>query len=188
VIDPPIDQIGRMRPGLAYKILLQNSVPAFTYPARISSVGGRLREDTVTIAAVQYYKTVDPLTVNNAVLVIPDHLFGGMLSNGDELGVFNSAGDLIGAAAYNEAPIAVTLWEHASSAAEDRFTVRLWRAENKKEHRVALSYAGGGDGKFIPNTLLVATAAQVHEAEEFGTPVTVFPNNRITSDKLVIVK
>ncbi|MBT1699214.1 leucine-rich repeat domain-containing protein [Fulvivirgaceae bacterium PWU4] len=176
VINPPIDQIGYMKPGLAYKILLQNSVPAFSYPARIStSVTGRLRSDSTVIAGV-HYGIVKPATVNNAVLVIPDEIFGSTLSRGDELGVFSSTGELIGTVAYHGAPMAVTLWEPANPAADNRFTVRLWRAENGQELPVALSYAGGAEGKLIPNTLLVANMAHVGQSEEFGAPVKVFPN------------
>lgn len=176
VINPPIDQIGYMRPGLAYKILLQNSVPAFSYPARISTAAtGRLRDDSMAIAGV-HYGIVKPATVNNAVLVIPDDIFGGTLSEGDELGVFSSAGELIGSVAYHGAPMAVTLWEPANPTADNRFTVRLWRAENGQEHAVTLTYAGGMEGKLIPNTLLVANVAQVRQSEELGTPVKVFPN------------
>lgn len=176
VINPPIDQIGYMKPGLAYKVLLQNSVPAFSYPARISTTSmGRLRSDSTVIAGV-HYGIVKPATVNNAVLVIPDEIFGSTLSRGDELGVFSSTGELIGTAAYNGAPMAVTLWEPANPAADNRFTVRLWRAENGQELPVALSYAGGAEGRLIPNTLLVANMAHVSQSEEFGTPVKVYPN------------
>lgn len=176
VINPPIDQIGYMKPGLAYKVLLQNSVPAFSYPARISTTTmGRLRSDSTVIAGV-HYGIVKPATVNNAVLVIPDEIFGGTLSPGDELGVFSSAGELIGTVAYRGAPMAVTLWEPANPAADNRFTVRLWRAENGQELPLALSYAGGAEGKLIPNTLLVANMAHVGQSEELGAPVKVFPN------------
>jgi hypothetical protein len=176
VINPPIDQIGNMRPGLAYKILLQNNVPAFRYPAHISSAGGRLKDADAALIATTHFKTAQPNTVNNAVLVIPHHIFGSTLVAGDEIGVFSGTGRLIGAMTYQGTSMAITLWEHETSGTADAFTVRLWHAKVGEESPVNLTFANGGEGRFVPNTLLVANGAEVRRGEEFSETVKVYPN------------
>lgn len=174
VIDPPIDQIGMMRPGLACKIMLQQDVPAFRYPASISGTGGRLKGDDHTLA-LNHFGSTQRSTATTAVLVIPDHLLGADLAVGDEVGVFSTDGNEIGSMAYDGGAMAITLWGNESGD-EDLFTVKLWRKSNGKEYQVALSYTNDAAGKFVPNTLLLANDVRISDGAEFNEPVKIFPN------------
>lgn len=174
VIDPPIDQIGMMKPGLACKIMLQQDVPAFRYPASISGTGGRLKGDNHT-SALSHFGSMQRSTATTAVLVIPDHLWGADLVIGDEVAVFSSDGNEIGAMTYNGGAMAITLWGDESGD-QDLFSVRLWRKSDGKEYQVTLSYTNNGTGKFVPNTLLLANDAKISDGEEFNEPVKIFPN------------
>lgn len=187
IIDPPIDQIGNMQPGLAFKVLLRENVPAFSYPAHIGNSNGKIKDNSPLLTApARHFTAISAANTNNAVLIIPDNIFNTPLTVGDEIGVFSATGSLIGAITYNGKSMAVTLWEPTDS--DDAFSVKLWQKNSDKEYAVTMTYASGTAEKFVSNTLMIATDAQVWDNSELGErdAVMLFPNPAVKDLQFVI--
>lgn len=145
VITPAINEIGTMKPGLAYKIMVNTTIPSFRYNS-----GNNLRQiwtdeseddDTLISKISQHFGLATIATGQNSVLVVPKDMIATTLVRGDELGIFATDGTLVGSAVYTGHHLAVTLWEHAAMTTGQTYTVKYWTKAKNTEKTLSLPVA-----------------------------------------------
>lgn len=122
-----INQIGNMKPGLAYKLSLVNPWRSFTYP------------DPFTVEDLDNYMLIDSINRNtatnrkeasfenserNRVLVIPENVLP--LKPGVEINVYTSDDFFVGSWLYKgEGNTAITLWDNPEMPDYTEFEIRV---------------------------------------------------------------
>jgi Leucine-rich repeat (LRR) protein len=178
IIDPAIDQIGRMKPGLAYKVSLQDNISDFRFPENIRN--GRMSGDGFElISATNHFAVSHAGNEGNAIVVIPNHILQDRIFNGDEIAVIDNTGDVLGASVYEGISMAITIWGN-TELKHNAFGVKVWDKETDQEFTAQLTYSVGS-GFFVPNSLSIADRVIFpEEAQDFAG---VYPNpaNRLAS-------
>lgn len=176
-----INQIGTMQPGLGYQVRMQSGF-TFYYPTTGRGTAGA---DYAPATAPQRY-AVTANTGNNATVIVPETAVQH-LDPGDEIGVFNEAGHLVGAAVWEGRALAITLWGNdATNPAEsnllapgEAFSFRVWKQAGHEEVVPAVSYAEGS-GQYAADAIsvLASLSAVVTGVNDNALTVgtTVFPN------------
>ena len=100
-----INTIGFMNPGQGYKIKMNNPV-TFIFPAN-----SKFSENTNyrMVAEPVYYNTPHG-TGHNATIILPVEYAPEFIHVGDEIGVYNMNGMLVGASVYEGRNLAITVW------------------------------------------------------------------------------
>jgi len=148
VIGPdPINTIGSMVPGDGYQMYL-NADAELIYPgggtpsvklARTTSQPTSVTNGTVQTASA--YSSVRP-TDNNAILIIEANGF----QNGDEIGVWNGSGTLVGSGVIQNGNSVITVWgtnvtsneEVAGAITGEPLRLTLWSNELRKESDLSI--------------------------------------------------
>ncbi|HTF81627.1 MAG TPA: hypothetical protein VL947_07875, partial [Cytophagales bacterium] len=141
VITPAVNEIVNMRPGLAYKVMVNTTIPAFQY-----STGDGLRlydeekpeVDTSVSRFSKHFGLAAITTGKNSVLVISQALIEPSLSKGDEIAVFAPDHTLVGSAVYTKASVAITLWEHPNMSAGEGYVFKYWKRNENAEGTLEL--------------------------------------------------
>jgi len=121
-----INSIGNMVPGQAYQVKL-DAASVLTYPANSSKSS---IENSLTNP--KHFKT-NINTGNNMSLCIPLSSWDVRPETGDEIGVFNSNGNLLGSAVFNNQNTALSIWgdDNTTNATEgflsgEIFDIKVW--------------------------------------------------------------
>ncbi len=130
-----INDIGNMAGGQGYDVKL-SMADTLTYPASFTGPPGSELVQAKTPPAAQHFMLPPTNTGNNATLVVPAMAVGGLLENGDEIGVFTTGGGLCGAAVFEGQNLAITIWGDDTAtpdvteymAAGQSFVLRCWKA------------------------------------------------------------
>ncbi len=158
VIDPAINQIGMMRPGLAYKVSVTGAVPAFCYPSvngmRVSG------ERQLADVAVFHYALPASATGNNALLVIPKDAFGRAIAEGDEIAIFTASGTLAGAGRYTNENMAITVWENEQMQTGESYHLKVWKQDSQEELAAQVVYQKG-NGQYAANSVQMVKQARL---------------------------
>jgi hypothetical protein len=174
VISPAIDQIGNMKPGLAYKVMATSPF-SFSY----ASVNARLEEPApkTSTQVSQYFGLPEVITGNNTVVVLPTNVFFPPLKAGDEVGVFAPNGKLAGSAVFDGSNMAITVWENSSMQQGDHFQFQVWR-DASSELSVAHIPFVSSNGSYQSNAILVAgtTVTAVEKSNELSASISCYPN------------
>lgn len=175
VIDPPIDQIGTLKPGLAYKLMLTETVDPFVYPE-----GVVMRQSGETERLLpQRFANVVSTDGGNCILAFPAGTFQGQAQAGDEIAVYAN-GTLSGAAVYDPEGFALTVWRNEAMRPGTDLEFRFWDAATGEEHGLEVGYSTG-DGSYSPNALLIASQARVQRVTGIenglnGEEAALYPN------------
>lgn len=164
IIDPPIDQIGNMQPGLAYKLQM-NATATFTYspPSETNSRFLKSQRIARQDAASVHYMELPNANEQNAVVVIPHQaLASSGLQAGDEVAVWSSGGVMLGSDLYQEASMALTIWQHPDIKKGEPITFSVWRKETQKEVAATADFIRGS-GHYVSNTLQMVSDFRIEE-------------------------
>lgn len=138
-----INNIGNMIPGEGYQAKLASDA-TLHYTARMASPPASMHQANLTpVHFVREFPNGGP----NASLILAPK---GLLKYGDEVGVFEQNGNLVGAAVYEEHTLAFPIWgddlstQKVEGLAEGEvFEVRVWRTNTQKEEMFELSIESG---------------------------------------------
>ncbi|MDJ1506802.1 leucine-rich repeat domain-containing protein [Cytophagaceae bacterium BD1B2-1] len=173
IINPPIDQIGTLKPGLAYKVSMNKAIPDFRYP---SLAGMRTGASAAREKSTSHYDLPVTTTANNALLVLPNEILGKVLVAGDEVAVYTTEGTLAGAGQYTGENLIVTIWENEKMQANTPFNLKVWKQDRQQEIEVATTYKKG-NGVFTSNSIQVTSQVTLLTGDKVNTQLlTLYPN------------
>lgn len=179
-----INDIGLMYPGRGYKVrALAPTVLQYT-----ANLQGDPEEAARPRGGLLQHFVLDSInTGNNATLVVPLNVASGVLSVGDEIGIFTPGGTLCGAAIYAGKAMAVTVWGDDPTTGNtqegmlpgEAYQVRVWQAASQLEYLASAAY-NPTDGLYQPDdlevlTVLELTSTGVSEGPGY-CPFTIYPN------------
>ena len=149
-----LNTIGNMNPGEGYQIDL-TSAQTFTYPANGASTKSNIQNPKT-----EYF--ISPKnTGSNMTLGIPIPSWETSPNYGDEIGLFNQSGLLVGSGVFTGENIAITIWgddEYSESIdgllTNEEFTIKLW--SNEIEQELVIESWIEGDGSYETNKIAVA--------------------------------
>ena len=149
-----LNTIFNMMPGEGYQLKM-NSTQTFTYPPNISSVA---KSDVSYFSPENYSEEIN--TGNNMSLGIPESAWNTLPENGDEIGVFNAEGELIGSSIYNDDFTAITIWgneilKEEKAISESVYTLKLWHYATGVEEDIIVESWIQGDDRFETNAISV---------------------------------
>ncbi len=170
IISPAIDEIGLMKPGLAYKIMATDAI-TFTYPvSNPVPNGGRIAG-----RAIAEHFIPGAASPQNAVVVFSKEALSSLgLEEGDEIGVFAESGEmLLGAVVYEGEALALTVF---GASEGEKMAYRVWRKAFGEETTLSPSYSYG-TGNFAVNTVHVISKVERGLASETGqSDFMIYPN------------
>ena len=95
-------------------------------------------------------------------LGIPENVWDIAIQPGDEVGVFNSHGDLVGAGVYDNSHTAICLWGNneitsgtAGLSEKESFTLQLWSANSGSTQALVVTEWTEGDGTYSTNDVAI---------------------------------
>jgi len=155
-----INNIGQMHPGQGYLIKTKAGISNFNlyYPA--NTLLPKKNDNVKPTPKAEKY-VVEFNSDNNAVIALPNEIVSKYAKEGDEIGVFNTKGELVGSAVYNNENVAITVWGKETGNEKslgievgEKMTLRIYKKENNKEF--ALKGVGINDkGQYQPNGVYV---------------------------------
>jgi len=149
-----LNTIVNMMPGEGYQLKM-NSSQTYTYPPNIINVA---KGSTSYFSPENYEEVVN--TGNNMSLGIPESAWNIKPENGDEIGVFNADGELIGSSIYSEDFTAITIWgneilKEEKAINESVYTLKLWHYATGNEEDIIVKTWLQGDNRFETNAISV---------------------------------
>jgi hypothetical protein len=151
-----LNAIGNMLPGQGYQIDM--SVPStLIYPPNGPTETAKLE----SFFGTEHYTGLIN-TGNNMTLGIPESAWVDMPQTGDEVGIFNASGVLIGSGVYTGTMIAITLWgdDFVTPGQEgisdgQPFMFRLWNHITGEEQELVVASWLEGTGSYAQNGISV---------------------------------
>ena len=143
-----LNTIGNMVPGQGYQIKML-SLQSFTFPANTAAP---TKSEAIPVQPEKYNKVNN--TGHNMSLGILEDAWDVAPQEGDEIGVFNAKGDLIGSSVYQNGFNAITVWgddSYTENTTEgivngDVFTLKLWSYSTGTEQELVVkSWLQGND-------------------------------------------
>ncbi len=169
-----INDIGSMQEGQGYQFYLSKN-DTLIYPASVSSLTIQAGPPLKPLNHTQHFHFTAN-TGENAIVVVPlsahpRYADGRALEVGDEIGVFDKDQRCCGAAVWQNANLAITIWgDDAMTDSIDGFTVgdslrfRVWHKTSKLEFKARVTFLEGQSGLYAANGFYVLqelTADQV---------------------------
>jgi len=151
-----INLIGDMLPGKGFLIRV-NSAVTLTYPSN----GLIAKSNSYFNTPTSFYR---PLynSDNNMTLGMPTTSWDVEPETGDEIGVYNSDGNLVGATIYNGDMLAIPVWgedvynEHSSYLKHgEEFTIKHYHLESDSEETLYVESWIEGDGSYQVNRISI---------------------------------
>lgn len=183
-----INGIGDLQPGQGYSLkalnngtLIYPKNSAFQTPTSSSgslgtSWGGE---------GLQHFKLLNEATKEeNATLVFKKAALEFVLSDRDEIGVFNSSGILCAAGVYRDKHLGITLWGKDQSSAEqgfksgEAFFIRIWKQAYGEEIAVGM-VCSSGNARYQPNDLTIVDQILLNGLD--------WPKIRVKKDRILHV-
>ena len=168
-----IDQIGMMKPGLAYKTSMMNAVSDFKYP--VLNAGARYSSDIGTAdTPIEYFNESIAHTGQNGVILVPETALSVNLQEGDELGVYAEDGSLAGVGQYEVGTgFLVTVWNTEGMNSDALMGMKLWKNYENEEVELTDMKFSLGDGTYQANTLQIVQSASIKNTNDtFGNQLT----------------
>ena len=148
-----VNSIGNMMPGQGYQIKM-NTTSTLYYPSNSAPSKSDI------VAQQPIYYTLPAPTDNNMTLGIPETAFDDLPMMGDEIGVFDNNGLLVGAGVYSGGNTALTLWGNDELSTEtdglqagNDFSIRIW--DGKSEKILTVESWSEGDGRYEENDIQI---------------------------------
>ncbi len=149
-----LNTIINMIPGQGYQLKM-NSTQTYTYPANTSSSAKSYDENYYP---QNYTEIIN--TGNNMTLGIPEDAWNTKPENGDEIGVFDSNGKLIGSSVYRDDFTAITIWgneilKDTESAKATIYSLKLWHNTTGIEEDIVVESWKQGNDQFETNAISI---------------------------------
>jgi hypothetical protein len=152
-----IDQIGNLLPGEGYYIITYNPF-TFSYPASSNSTA---KTEIILYEPVYFGKPEN--TGNNMTLGIPLQAWKTLPETGDEIGVFNQTGELIGSGVFTGESMAMAIWgsdilnpSAKGAGIMERFIIQKYQSSNQHIENLTINTWIEGDGLYRQNTIAIA--------------------------------
>jgi hypothetical protein len=170
-----LDGIITMDPGEGYQIKLglpsgQTSF-TFTYPSNSQPTGSSSKVEAPK--PVKYDNKVN--TGNNMTIGIPENAWNTTPEVGDEVGVFNAAGELVGATVYTGGHTAITVWgdddltEKVDGAVENTaLSLRYFDAASSTEQVIEVQKWESGNGMYAVNDIAVVGKLTISKTDSYA--------------------
>ncbi len=154
-----VNAMGDMESGQGYQINLYNA-DSLTYPANTVAS----KSSAVTLLNSYYLRPAS--TGNNMTIGIPSSSFVELPYVGDEVGVFNTDGRLVGSSVFDGGNMAIAVWgdDELSSETnglihEERFALKIWDGQSEKY--LSIEWWDQGDGHYSPDAIQVIGKASI---------------------------
>ena len=158
-----VNMIGNMMPGEAYQVRVANTT-TLVYPAN-----GAAPSKSASLQKLQKFSN-NLNTGANMTIGIPSSAWETMPAHGDEVAVFNTTGQLIGASVYTGGNMAITVWgtdEYAtiSEGCEkaSTFVVKVWNQSSNQVSKLNIVWELG-NGSYQTNEIAIAAKATIMDA------------------------
>jgi hypothetical protein len=169
------NQIGDMHPGKGYKIKM-NTTSTLTYPAN----PGAFSKSYIDLPEPQHF-TMPVSTGNNMTLGIPNNALSTDISYGDEVGVFNSEGILVGAGVYQDTHMALTIWgkdeiktTKSGIRTDEALNLELWRSATGTSETIVVENWIEGNGCYQINE--IAIIGKLASISDYSLQLNNYPN------------
>ncbi|MCF8373216.1 MAG: T9SS type A sorting domain-containing protein [Bacteroidales bacterium] len=170
-----LDNIGTMDPGEGYQIKLAVPAPQshfiFTYP--MNSPNSTPSSKAGLLQPIKYGNKVN--TGNNMTIGIPEGAWNIVPQTGDEVGVFNATGELVGATVYTGGHTAITVWgddemtEKGDGAVENTpLTLRYFDAATSTEQVIEVQKWESGNGLYSVNAIAVVGKMTISKTSSYA--------------------
>ena len=151
-----INQIGDLWPGKGYQLKLLAATP-YTFPANPVPFS----KSDIYVAEPSYF-AAPASTGNNMTLGIPEKAWSMAVNVGDELGVFNQNGDLVGSGVYDNDNMAISLWGDNETtkqtnglANKEVYTLQLWNSLSGLTETLVVTEWIEGNGTYGENDIAI---------------------------------
>ena len=144
-----LNMIGDMEPGEGYQMFMANQ-REYTYPSNnlLVSKSGFANNDPV------HFKVVGK-TGQNMTLGIPITSWAELPEFGDEIGVYDESGALVGSTVFTGGHVAVCIWgddeftaDKSGMKEDEQYTIKRWSHSNEIEHELKVGSWVEGDGYY----------------------------------------
>ena len=171
-----INQIGNMKPGLAYKLSLVTTLKSFTYPYPWidgpveNTSGDSINRNTTTN---QHNASFDESN-GNRILVIPGDVIA--LNEGDEINIYTQDNFYAGSWLYNgESNTAVTLWDNPDMPDYSEFEISIVNSSRKEVARYSVDV---NEDVYVDGDILELKQANITSVGNFAGDRTInlYPN------------
>ena len=181
-----IDDIGAMLPGQGYRLKV-SAAATLLYPPNLQQEEvSALRPPTGLLPLTHFLLDTSYNTGNNSTLIFPAASLAAFVADGDELGLFNSAGQLCGAGRWTAGNLALTAWGDDATTDEtdgllegEAYSLRLWRQQTAEELPLLLTFAQG-DGLYGLDDIEIVAGVELVSTDAGPWPMAaqlhVFPN------------
>jgi hypothetical protein len=155
-----LNTIGNMIPGQGYQMKNKCAGITFSYPA-----GGSKAEGT-TYTETRHFQGVEN-TGNNMTLGIDVNAWKVEPMIGDEIGVFDASGKLVGSSVYEGGFTAVTIWGNETIDPSEKgsdgskYSVRFWQSSTNLEMELVINAWEQGSDAYVTNGIAVASKVTI---------------------------
>ena len=167
-----INHIMNMVPGQGYQTNM-TSADTLIYPSNDSTYS----KVAFHFSEPVYYK-INVSSDNNMTLGIPLSSWDKKPEKGDEIGVFDSSGNLVGSTVFNDEHIAITIWGDDRMTnlkeglfKEELFTIKHWSVETETESDIVVDSWLAGNNKYLVNKISIVENLDVHSNISFGNTI-----------------
>jgi hypothetical protein len=168
----PINTIGNLKPGQGYQIKMA-AARSLTYPANTPLVlKTDVAENKKGISNNPEHYLIKNITDNNATLAIPARAIAGIMQEGDEIGVFDEQGVLIGSGIYTGDNFSIAVWGDDKATSEQdgimdgqKFTLRIWDKKAGIEKQVEQIVWQVGNGVYETNSISILEKIEISDPQ-----------------------
>ena len=183
-----LNTIVNMYPGQGYPLKMAATVQLI-YPANSIQLKSYIKGPGLT----RHFKDINN-TGSNMTLGIPLEAWNTIPEIGDELGVFNQKGQLVGASVFEGGFIGISIWGKDQNDLKingleegEKFFIKLWKKSENSEVRINEISFIEGDDMYFENALSVVSKITLMEQLELSIcDIQVFPNPVQTTAHLKI--
>ncbi|MEA3445617.1 MAG: T9SS type A sorting domain-containing protein, partial [Bacteroidota bacterium] len=161
-----LNMIGNMLPGGGYQAKL-TVASTLLYPA--NSVASK--SDFVPVEPV-FYNQINS-TGNNMTLGIPESAFDELPMIGDEVGVFDANGNLVGSSVYTGGNMAIAIWGDDEYSPEieglvlgNDFNLRIWNGLYNRT--IVVETWKQGNGLYEQDAIQIVGKVSINETDEMA--------------------
>ena len=154
-----LDQIGDMTPGKGYQVKMYDNTSNTLYYQ--CNATGSTKSEMINYVPEHF---ISPKSTGNSMTIgIPDFSWNNTPDIGDEIGVFNQIGELVGSTVYIGGHSSITLWgddeltEHTEMlSVDEEFDIQLWRSITGRTEVLKVNSWEEGDNRYEINKISIA--------------------------------
>ncbi len=167
-----INTIGSLKPGQGYQIKM-STARSLTYPANTTLIAQtEIVENKESVSKNPEHYVIKNTTDNNATLAIPARVVAGVMKEGDEIGVFDEQGILIGSGIYTGDNFSIAVWGDDKTTSEQdgitdgqKFTLRIWDKKAGTEKQVVKIAWQSGTGVYETNAISILEKLEISDPQ-----------------------